>query len=500
MILAQAAAIPERIKNAIAAFRGSVASAVTGIGSAVASTIEQVSRLFQVSGERSKIHKDIERMDKDSEIVSSGLDALASRAVGMEDPTLDAFQVTLEANPISEFSISDAEVKRAQLEVDRLIERLDLRLLSWQIARFGVKFGNEFREAVVDYDLMEIVRLKQLPEHTMWPKVDKDGNRLPGYEQKLDGLFQAPREIPEFNCIHFTFGELDGYLGTPLLRCARKNFKRVDLALDVTAIARLVRGFPKFEHKVPVDHNSGVSEWQKAIDVYKEKIQKVGVFNQRSSTLEEQESPSDVSSDFFIPDDGSGRGGVTMHDPSNEALKDVTDILLLIDLLITALHVPKRYFPFEGSTPKLSEGGGTAEDKHFACTIMLVQAMLRKGFIDLFNRQLLLKGINYKAIRYVIRFGDINTTDQLREAQAELVLAKVAEIWLKLYPEMREQIGIMLREFAKVSDASMPILSALKIVEQEPEPDDTTDDGNAAGDDKRTAVPGMGNKEARANV
>lgn len=490
------AIVPDRLRAAVSAFRNAGSSSLVGIGSAVASTFDYASRMFRVSSERAQIHKDMERMDKSCPLTSFALNTIASRTVGMEDPTLDAFQVTVEADPLFDGeAISADKIKTAQMEINRLTQRLDLRPESWQIARRTPKFGNEFREVVIDWDKLEVADFKLLPEHTMWPNVDKAGNRIPGYQQRLDGnVAGKPIEFTDFEVIHFAFGELDGYLGTPLAGSARKNWKRLNMAEDVTAIARLIRAFVKFVHKVPVRGQS-VKDDQEAITAYKDKITKIGVFNQDAKSIENWEAPTDVKSDFFIPDDGSKRGGVDMLDPRNDQLKDMTDVEYFRDVHIAALTVPKRYYPFESATPKLSEGGGSSEDKHFACTLMLLQMILRKGFAALFDRQLLLKGIDPRSVRYIIRMGDINTTDQLRTAQTQLALSKVAQAWLEMYPEMRGKLNVMLREFGRLSDASLSVLSAMEVSDTKP-----VDPTEKPAIDDRTSLSDPGNSGERMKV
>jgi hypothetical protein len=484
--------IIERTKSAIEAFRGRTAP--SGKGAAFASFQERIANMLRVSHERTQIHKDLERMDKTDEIVKFAHDAYANRSTGMEDPTLDVFQVTVEPNKQGANPASESTANRAQEEIQALIERTNLRREIWQIARRTVKHGNEFRELAIDWDTFEIMELRLRPEHTMWPLVNDKGDRIPGFEQRLEHGIGEPIRFKEGEIIHWAFGELDGYLGTPLLGCARKNWRRLNMAEDATFLGRLFKMCARFIHRVPVNPNDSPADKQKAIDAYKDAMTKLAVFNSESTSIEKWEMPETVNTNFFIPDDGSNRGGVDMHDPQNAQLQHLADLEYGLNRLITATGIPKRYFPFEGATPKLSEGGGSAEDKHFACTIMFLQMVLKAGMKELFDRQLLLKGIDPRTVRYVIRMADISTTDQFRRAQKQLTLAKAMEILLKEYPEAREHIAVILREFSDISDASFDVLSKVE-VEEKPEP--TT----ALPDDDRAQLPGAGaGPEARTKV
>jgi hypothetical protein len=486
--------ITTRIKDAYAALRGQ--TGLTGRGSAVASSQDQFSRMLQVSYERSQIHRDIQRMDKTCPIISTSHSIYADRSTGMEDPNLDVFQVAVEPATQSDHPANQGTVDRSQSEIDALIRRTDLRPELWQVARRTPEFGNEFRENLIDGD--EIVELKLLPEHTMWPLMDARGNRIPGYVQRLENGISDPIAFSELEIIHFKFGELDGFLGTPLFGCARKDWKRLNMSEDVTAIARLESLGARWIYDVPVGTNDPPEKQQAAINAFKANMTQMDYWNQSNNSIEKWETPKGIVRDVFLPNDGSNRGGVTMLDPNNTQLTNLADLEYFLNRLITASRIPKRYFPFEGSTPKLSEGGGTSEDKHFACALMSLQMSLKQGMTQLFDRQLLLKGIDPSSVRYVIRMADINTTDQLRRAQTQVAAIKAMQILLAEYPELREELPVMLREFAQMSDASFSTLSKVK-VEPKPEPVVPVADPNPA-PDNRTPIPGMGNPDAKANI
>jgi hypothetical protein len=381
------------------------------------------------------------------------------------------------------------------------VKRLNLRSQSWQIIRSFVKWGNEFLELLIDPGASNIVGLKKLPEHTVWPKTDKMGNRIPGYEQRPEQMptGSAAISFEEWEIVHFAFGAIDGYLGTPLLKKARRNWKRLNLAEDFTAAARIMRAFMKIVHRVPVNSDWSVEQQQQAIESYKKMMKERKLFDQDAGTVTLDQNPDTVFTDYFIPDDGSGRGNVDMLDPENSQLQNIKDVEHFQDRLITATTVPKRYYPFEGSVPKLSEGGGQAEDKNFACTLMFCQMIFKQGISLIFDRQLILKGINPIDVRYVIRMGEINTTDQLREAQTEMALANTMKIILANYPEMADNIEVMLREYTRMSDASKEKVRGVEIKPREYTPAIPGRNGGNMPDD-RSSVPGMGNPDARTKI
>lgn len=471
-------------------------SSVVGKGQADIATMEWLSKYLRVSYERNQLHRDMQRMDKDDEIIKFAYNTIASRSLGLEDTTLDAFTVDVLAEDQRDGNkSSDDEVREARWEIKQLNKRLNIQNDSWQIIRKSVKFGNEFKELLLDQNTMDITGWKSLPEQTMFPNIDKQGNRIHGYTQIIESMAADNRTITfeEWEVLHFAFGEIEQYLGTPLLDCARKNWKRLNLAEDATALARLIRAFVKFMHKVPVHASMSPKDKQGTIDAYKDKITKLKLFTQDPTSYESTDWPTTVETDFFVTDDGTNRGGIEMFDPENAQLQNIRDIEHFVDRLITATHIPKRYFPFEGSTPKLSEGGGNSEDKNFACLLVMCQNMLKQGLAQLYDRQLALKGMNPANFRYVFRMADINTVDQLRMAQTELAKAKALDLLIQKFPALREKAEVLIREYTRMSDASQAELKGIDMT-KEPE------EGNSE-IDNRVQLPGTGvGKDVRSKV
>jgi hypothetical protein len=508
--LEQAAARVKETALAALGLLGSAAGAI-GKGLTVLGLAQALGRIFNVSGERGQVHRDMDRMDTDDEIVCYALSATAARVVGMEDPTLDTFEVSVQAEDVPGVpTLPEGEVTRAQYAVNECSRRLGLRMGAYQIVRRMLKFGNEFVEPIVDWDRMEIAGLKNLPEQTIWPRVNDRGDRIGGWVQRPEwsvGTDTKEIEFAEWELVHFAFGEQVSHLGTPLMKSARRNWKRLSMMEDATAVARMVRSFVKRLHKVPVASGWSTADKQKAIDAYKESIAKRPVWDQDLMTLEKERDPMTVLTDFFVPDDGSKRGGIEMLDPENAQLQNIRDVEHFMGRLITATHMPKRYFPFEGATPKLSEGGGTAEDKHYACLLMMCQTILREGLVKLFGIQLILAGIDPRRVRLVMRMGNISTVDQFKSAQTQLALSGTMERFLKQYPELRGELAVILREFTRMSDASMRDLLKVEIGEAEtgelrvesPEAEGTGGNGKKTGDG-RVQLPGAGNPEARTKL
>ena len=484
--------IAARIWPTVGAAMNRVNSAIAGRGSVDTLGSSWMGELFRVTYERQQIHKDIALMDESDELVSFALGAIASRALGYEDRSIDAFTVSVHTK--------DGKVHEdAQEIVDNLIERCELRHEAYQIIRKGVKFGNEAREVVWDLsqDFPMVDHIQHLPEHTIWPNKTPRGQRLPGYVQRPEFMPPGASEVAfdEAEMILFTYGEEENYLGTPLLKSARKNWKRLSLALDSTAMARLIRAFMKMVHRVPVGSDWSPQQKKQALEDYKSVMTKRQIFDQSQGSITEEAWPATVSTDLYLTDDGSGRGDVTMLDPENAQLQNITDIEHFTDRLIAATTVPKRYFPFANSTAKLSEGGGTAEDKHFAATLMMCQMMLKRGYEKLFKLELAARGIDTSNIKFDWTMAAINTTDMFRVSQTEVNNMQSLTSLLTIYPEFRLEVSTILKEFTLISEAAKAILGKIEL---DPDYKIPTKGG---GQDDRIQMPGLGaGPEARKRV
>lgn len=485
-------AVTTRTRAVINAFVGNTVNAAVSAGRGVVDLLSGTlfGAISRVSRDRTRIHKDMDQMDKDDPVVSFALSTIASRALGLEDPTLDAFTVTAQPETREDGTfVDDATITRANWRIRSLIKRLSLQNESWQIGRRLPKYGNENREVVIDYENMRVGAFPVLPEHTVFPNIDQNGHRIPGYTQNAQSFGKGMVSFEEREIVHFAFGEIDGYVGTPLLGCARKMWKRLNLAEDATAQARLTRSFMKLVHKIPVGASDTPESQKQKLKDYKDAMSTRPLFNQDLESLEREDWAQTVSTDLYLPDDGTQRGSVEMLDPENAQLQNIEDIKYFLDRLICATHIPKRYYPFESGNSKLSEGGGNTEDKNFACLLVMVQNVIKQGFSKLFDIELILAGINPEDVRYVFKMADINTTDQFRISQTRLNDAKTVELMSKVVPGIRNHIDVIVTEYMRLGDASnTKLLSDKKLGEGAP-----IDTGAPSTDTRpRVTMPGAG--------
>ena len=121
-------------------------------------TTASVPNLWKTHQTRKAVYQDIERMDAEDETVATALDIIADCSVSYSEFTA--------TQPI--YLSKDAEVQKI---LSAMAARLDLANDLWQLARDGVKQGNEFREVIIDRQAMHITGFKQTVSFQIYPRL-----------------------------------------------------------------------------------------------------------------------------------------------------------------------------------------------------------------------------------------------------------------------------------------------------------------------------------------
>ena len=419
-----------------------------------------------ISQDRKRVWDELDQMDRTDEIVSAGLDVIAACATGYEPTQEDSFTWRFEqASP---------DTKAIEL-LKRIKEQLDLGTHSNQIVRSFVKGGAEYRELVVNDQLVP-VRFKSLPSYQVWPNLDKLGNKLPGYEQRKVGVKPGGGiQFEEWQIVPFLYNSTDGAFGRGLMESARGTYGRLRTVEDGMVAARIIRAYDRLKHKVPVPMGSSPIKQKEIIDAYKanftvERIPASGGLSR--SRLK----PMGVATDIFIPDDGSNKGDVTSIVAHNAQLKDIDDVQYLRERLLIAIKVPRTYLNLgTGNEGALTDSGTATEDVQFARTLRQIQAVLRRGLKELATVALFFQGFDVDALGVKVDMPRVNTENFMQASVVQLNMAKAAaaltEVLGPLPPE------IIAKEFMSLSDDDREVLvSALK-TNNEPAQDDGSYDG-----------------------
>ena len=395
------------------------ASSATGVPDVTA--IMRHDSSWAISYNRRQIYIDLRDMDQQDPIISSALDIIADCTTGYEDDQIDAFEWQMDKKNPEAFKI-----------LTELKQRLELGTEAWHIVRNYVRNGEEFREIVVSSDNI-VRRFVHLPNYTVTPKFDERGLKIPGWEQRIDpSNMQAPIEFAEWQICPFVYGAKRGWYGTGLMLPARRDWKRLVKMEDGMALARMIRAYDKRIHRVPVQPNWDEKRCQMQITNYRNNIQRRKGLDEQGNVFL-REWPEGVETDIFIPDDGSGRGGVELLEAENVQLQNVSDVEYHQNRLLARIKVPRKYMNLgSGTTGALTDGGLSAEDRQFARTLRQVQAVERQGFLRLAAVALLLQGFDAEELGVNLQMPKISTEDallnsriQMNEGQAARFFAEV---------------------------------------------------------------------------
>lgn len=377
---------------------------------------------WRINYERRSIAMDLRDMDYNSSIVSTALDVISDCATGFESPDVDAFLWQFDQN------VPGAEKILQEMKI-----RCDLGHECWRIVRGFVRDGEEFREVVAD-ESYTIRRFKFLPNYQVTPALDPFGNKTSGWEQRLDGAnFGRPILFAEWQVCPFIYGARRGYYGTGLMMPARRDWKRLTKMEDGMALARMIRAYDRLIHYVPVKESMDERAQKDAVKNYYQNIlRRRGV--DQDNNLFWRENPLQVESDFFLPDDGTGRGKVEILESKNNQLMNIDDVLYHQALLLCRLKVPAKYLQLVRKSAALIDANLSAEDIQFARTLRQVQAVLRQGLLRLAHYALAFQGYDADAVGVGIVLPKISTEDQLRDAKIQFTASQAALTFSQVLP------------------------------------------------------------------
>lgn len=415
----------------------------TVTGQVDATFLSITERLHQLQYERKAIYQDLLDMDRNSPLVSTGLTIIAENTVCLEDLEIDGFRWKLEKE--------NAEARKI---LDRLKRRLDLGQEAFQVVRKFVCFGEEYREIVVDRN-GDVVGFNSLPAYSMMPNFDALGNRLPGFMQTPEGYGSKKIPFDEWQIVSFQYGPKRGhYFGSGLMYSARRAFRRHEKLADGMAIARLVRAYDPFLHRVPVKPEWDEKRVWEKITKYRQAItSKRGVDIDGNATL--RADPFASSTDIFIPDDGSKRGGVEVLSRQNMQLMNVEDLMYHQDELLMAIRVPRKYLNMRMKGVSSTSSAILAEDRQFARMLRGTQATLRSGYYTLADRQLLLYGFYAEDLGLTVELPKINVQDYLESAKVRMTEAQAAQLFGMTILQGGMPWEIVGKQYMKLDDADL---------------------------------------------
>ncbi len=400
-----------------------VSGRTSELGAGDASFASFQNSAWKLQFDRRSVYSDLREMDASDSLISTALDIHADCCTGYEDTAVDAFEWILDRN--------DASSQAAMKVLNEMKRRLDLGAECWQIVRGFVRNGEEFREVVWDESGIAR-RLKHLPSYQITPMLDGFGNKQPGYQQRLDGAqYGKPIDFPEWCMISFVYGARRGWQGTGLMMPARRTWKRLVKMEDGMALARLIRAYDKYLHKVPVKPEWDLDRNIRAITEHKRQMTKRYGLDENNQ-LFTRERPFQVETDIYLPDDGSGKGGVELLSAQNQQLMNIDDVLYHQALLMARVKVPSKYLNLVRRSGALTDAGLSSEDIQFARTLRQEQAVLRTGLLKLAHYQLAFQGWDSDELGVGLNLPKVSTDDQYQDAKVLFTMAQAADLFAQV--------------------------------------------------------------------
>ena len=152
------------------------------------------------------------------------------------------------------------------------------------------------------------------------------------------------------------------------------------------------------------------------------------------------DNPLDVHTDFYVPDDGSGRGDVKLLTSNNTNLGNLIDVYYAREKLLARLRVPAEMLQLtsQQKTHIAGKGSGMSSAQvQFAKYLRSLQSVLRRGLSRLCDIELMLQLPEKYATMghnlYTIELCAIDTADPQQDAALLLTLGQACVYFLEAF-------------------------------------------------------------------
>lgn len=355
---------------------------------------------------RKDLYMEYEEMDAECPEFSSAMDILADNAT-RGDTDGDAALHIRSGNP------------RATQILTDLRERIGLEYGSWTLARDIAKYGERAEEIIVVKNptgRMEIQRLKSLPTQYIAPQIDEWGRwENPAFTQVND----AGEKVAEFErwqmALFANTKSRTDVMGTSMGYAARKPFKQLRMMEDAVVIGRLTRAHNRLAYMVDTGELTP-QEAQAHLNKVKATLRQRRLVDSRSGKMDLKFNPLSVQDDVFVATHKESKADVKVLQ-GDLTVGNLNDLEYFLQKIITAVHVPKAYLAYEKDIK--TKGVISSQDIQFARAVRRIQNVMAQGFRQIFDLELMLRGVDPKAVQYVINLPIISIEDDLRVWQTE---------------------------------------------------------------------------------
>ncbi len=370
--------------------------------------------LWFQENDRLAVYRDADIMDAECDLAAAALDAWASTAVSgpVVSPTISGSEASPSAPQIYSLTSSPdgsnltvtANSPAAQSVVDQVMEDCHLAERSWGLARDLRKYGDKFLEIVVD-DSLRVRRVKSLPQGELYRQEDEYGRLSPvAFRQVRNGVDCAT--FASWQVVHLRNNrQADEMYGRSGLRTARRIWRMLSLLEDSLVNARLMRGYQKLVHFLPVSDGATTQERQQMVQDYIRAMTTTTTINPTTGALEQQNNPANVTTDYYLtvgPGD-SPKTGVVSLDPQNQQLQQIPDMEYFQNLLMAGLEVPKAYVGLERDVNSKATLG--YQEIHFLRQCGALQRTVNTGVEQVLDLAFTLAGIHPQEVELTFNYG-----------------------------------------------------------------------------------------------
>lgn len=359
-------------------------------------------------------------------------------------------------------------------------KKLGIKISIWDIARDMVKYGDAFREVVIeeiDGELW-VTKLKPLEPGQIYANVDSRGvfldKKLP-YFQLVPGA-KEPIKFDWWRIMHCKYGTAPyGYkyslfYGAPLR--AGRHLVWVDEAL---VLARLSRAWQRNAYLIDtgkLSPDEAISFVEKFMDRLKTKEV---ISNTTTGQTVLLDAPLLPDEDVGIPV-GEGAKADVKQLAGDSNVTNIRDVEYLREKFITGISLPKAYLSLEADT----RAKATLDkiDAQFARQVRRRQLALVEGLTKLYTVMFTLIGLDPESFEWSIEFPELVAEDEMAKWELMQIKANVAKTLavdvglLNDYYIYKEILGLDdtdIREYGLQPSETVPQINITKEMLTDPE-------------------------------
>lgn len=407
----------------------------------------------------------INMMDKHDSLVANAMDTYATFASCWKNASMVnnfGFKIEIASD---ENDISSAkkeltpEEKKALDILHTMIADTGLNANTKEFMRSMAKYGDLFTELVFD-DKNNIKRIKMFPEPWTIIRNEDTYGRLKTGDPEItmedpskhrdDSAFiqvdDADNVIAAFypyQIVQWSYGRKGGKkYSESIFAGVVTPWKRLYAQEDSLAFARLSRAFDKMIHRIPISAGTTPQEAADIVEKYRKTMTTDETISYDSTNeifeIQSARNPLSVTTDFYLArfytDDGKTiDGDIENMKGGTTSLDNINDIYWGMNRILGGMGVPMTYLNMRVGGMK-SFVDKTPEDakEAFATSVIALQDAHEKGLREIFDLQLVLKGILPESINYRIVYPKIMSNSVLDMNSITHTNAASAKIWMDL--------------------------------------------------------------------